>query len=61
VGSVEISVSQRVRHPLELSALQLQEPRMGAESIPAAVEGGDIGGDHLVLRTREGAIAEVHP
>ena len=32
-----------------LLTLQLQEPRMAAESIVAAVECRDIGGDHLVL------------
>src|SRR5260370_35184898 len=44
----------------ELLALQLQEPRVGAESIPAAVEGGDVGSDHLVLRSGESPIGEMH-
>ena len=37
-GGVEVTVAERIRHPLELLALQLQEPRMRAQSIPAAVE-----------------------
>ena len=27
-GGIEVTVSERIRHPLELSALQLQEPRV---------------------------------
>src|SRR6266849_3259428 len=59
-GRVEITIAKRVRHPAERLALQLQEPRVGAESIPAAVDGGDVRGDHLVLRPAESAIAVVH-
>ena len=51
VCGVEVAVAQCIRDPLEMLALQLQEPRVGAESIPAAIEGGDVGGDHLVLRS----------
>ena len=58
---VEVTVAKRFRRLLERFALQLQEPRVGAESIPAAVDGGDVRGDQLVLRPRERSVGEVHP
>jgi hypothetical protein len=59
-GGVEVTVAERLRHRLELFALQLQEPRVGAESIPAAVDRGDVGGDHLVLRAGQRTVREMY-
>jgi hypothetical protein len=39
---VEVTVAKRFRHPAEPLALQLQEPRVRAESIPASVDGGYV-------------------
>ncbi len=59
-GGVEVTVAECFGHPLELCALQLQEPGVRAESIPALVERRYVGRDHLVLRPGERAVAEVH-
>jgi hypothetical protein len=42
-----------------LLTLQLQEPGVARQSVMAAVEGGDVGGDHLMLRAGECAIREM--
>jgi hypothetical protein len=60
-GGVEIPVAQGRGGPRVLLTLQLQEPCMAAESIVAAVERGDVRGDHLVLSATEGPIPEVEP
>ena len=60
-GAVEVPVTQRRRGLRILLALQLQEPRVAAESIVTAVERRHIGGDHLVLGPAERAIREVQP
>ena len=57
---VEVTVAQRVRRLPERLALQLQEPRVCAQSIPAFVEGGNVRRDHLVLGTGERAVGEMH-
>src|SRR6266568_6972579 len=46
---VDVAVAKRVSDRPEPLVLQLQEPRMGAESITAAVQRGDVRRDHLVL------------
>src|SRR6266436_3249705 len=48
-GGIEVTVAECFGRPLERCALQLQEPGVCAESIPAAIESGNVGRDHLVL------------
>jgi hypothetical protein len=60
-GGVEIAVTQRRRRFRVLLSLQLQEPGVAAESVMAAVERGDVGGDHFVLGSAERPVGEVHP
>ena len=57
---VEVTAAKCLSNSFERFALQLQEPRVCAESIPAAVDGGDVRGDHLVLGPRQRAVGEVH-
>src|SRR5690348_9521639 len=57
---VQVAIPQCLRDPFVTLALQLQEPRMRAKSIPAAVERRDVRGDHLVLRSIERTVGEVH-
>ena len=59
VGGVEVPIAQRRRGFRVLLSLQLQEPGMAAESIVAAVERRDVGGDHFVLSSGERPVGEV--
>ena len=61
VGGVEVAVAQRRRRFRVLLSLQLQEPGVAAESVMAAVERRDIGGDHFVFGSAERAVGEVQP
>lgn len=56
---VETSVAESLGRLGELLALQLQEPGMCAQSIPAATKSRDVRRDHLVLSAGELAIPEV--
>jgi len=58
-GGLEVPVAQGRRGLRVLFPLQLQEPRMAAQSIVAAVERRNVRGDHLVLGPAERAIREV--
>ena len=60
-GARSRSPSRRAwRHRAELLALQLQEPRVAAQSIVTVVQRRHVRGDHLVLGPRECAVGEVH-
>lgn len=54
--AIEIAVAECLRHWAVLFALQLQEPGVAAQSIMAAIERGDIRGDHFVLGAGQGAV-----
>ena len=54
------AVTNGLRRRRKLLALQLQEPRVRAQSIVTPVQRRHIRGDHLVLSSRQRAIREVH-
>ncbi len=56
---VEVAIPQRLSRAAELLSLQLQEPRMGAQSIVAAADRRHVGSDHFMLSARERSIAEM--
>ena len=60
-GGLQVTIAQGRRGSRVLLSLQLQEPGMAAESIVAAVERRDIGGDHFVLGPAERTVREVQP
>lgn len=57
--AVQVAVSQRLGDLAELLSLQLQEPRVAAQSIVAVVQRRDPRRNHLVLRTCERAVGKV--
>jgi hypothetical protein len=60
LGRIEVTVAQGGGGLRILFTLQLQEPRMAAESIVAAVQRRDIGGNHFVLGTCQRSVREMH-
>lgn len=54
--AIEVAVTQGIGDRTVLLSLQLQEPCVAAQSVVTPIERRDIGGDHLVLGAREGAV-----